>query len=65
MFVGNERHRITGIEYIQPYILRLAERFYSDLYVPYKSPYTIQYTLQDLHKLYKRYKHKRPKHALL
>jgi hypothetical protein len=60
-------HRITGIEYIQPHILRLAERFYSTC-ASHTNPLIRsigRYTLQDLHKLYKHYKHKRPKHALL
>jgi hypothetical protein len=60
-------HYVNGIDYLQPYILSLANRFYS--YCPeHYNPlirFIANYPLQDLLKLYKKYKHQRPKHILL
>ena len=56
-----------GVESIQAYVRRLAIRFYSNCHL-HPNPLIGaigQYTLLDLIHMYKRYKHKRPKHSLL
>jgi hypothetical protein len=60
-------HYLSCIDYIQTYILHIATRFYSTC-PNHTNPLirTIgQYTLQDLTTMYKKYKHKRPRHILL
>jgi hypothetical protein len=56
-----------GIPPLQTYIRRIAADFYSKCYM-HSNPLVRSighYTLGDLHKQYKKYKHKRPKHCLL
>lgn len=56
-----------GVDTIKAYVRRLATRFYSNCHL-HPNPLIGaigQYTLIDLTQMYKRYKHKRPKHSLL
>ena len=56
-----------GVEPLQTYLRRIAARFYSHC-VLHPNPLIGSighYNLSDLTKMYKRYKHKRPKHCLL
>jgi hypothetical protein len=60
-------HYLTCIDYIQTYILRLATTYYSKC-PNHTNPLirTIgQYTMRDVTTVYKKYKHRRPKHILL
>jgi hypothetical protein len=56
-----------GVETIQTYVRRIAESFYAKCYLhPNPMVGAIgQYTLNDLKRWNKRYKHKRPKHCML
>ena len=57
----------THIDYLQTYIRSMAERFYAQC-PEHDNPLIRSignYTRQDLLKLYKKYRHKRPKHILL
>jgi hypothetical protein len=60
-------HTVTGIDYLHTYIRSLAERFYAQC-PEHENPLVRSignYTRQDLLQLYKKYRHKRPKHILL
>jgi hypothetical protein len=56
-----------GVEHIQTYIRRLAACFYNNCF-EHPNPLVRSighYTLQELNIMYRKYKHKRPKHCLL
>jgi hypothetical protein len=60
-------HASLGVDYLRTYILHIAARFYAQCQ-SHTNPLigaVGRYDLSDLHSMYKRYKHKRPKHALL
>ena len=60
-------HTVTGIDYLHTYIRSLAERFYAQC-PEHENPLVRSignYTRQDLLQLYKKYRHKRPKHIML
>jgi hypothetical protein len=63
----HQLHHKTGVPYMQPHILHLASRFYSRC-IYHNNPLnrTIgNYTHSSLKLMYKKYKHKRPRHRLL
>jgi hypothetical protein len=60
-------HYSLSIDYIQSYVRQLASRFYSKCQSHHNPLIGSigQYTLHDLNTMYRRCKHKRPKHILL
>ena len=60
-------HSSLGIDYIQSFLRQPASRFYFQCQTHHNPLIGSigQYTLHDLNTMYKRYKHKRPKHILL
>lgn len=62
-----ELHHELGVEHIRTYMLHISVRFYAKCEA-HNNPLVAnigRYDLSDLHTMYKRYSHKRPKHALL
>jgi hypothetical protein len=62
-----ELHYELGVEHIRTYMLHISARFY-DKCEAHNNPLVAnigRYDLSELHTMYKRYSHKRPKHALL
>jgi hypothetical protein len=60
-------HRTVDIERLQAYLLHISARFY-DQCSAHINPLVAnigRYEKSDLHIVYKRYMHKRPKHVLL